>query len=103
VAAASLAILVFTMIIILLPRVARDLRLPVLIYSLTIFTMAVTATVVETNIRQVLTGALLFTASDAILAADRFLVSAKSPYRPTMQYAVWTLYYSGQLLIALGF
>jgi len=102
-AAAGLAGLVLVMIMVLLPRVARDLRLPVLVYSLTIFTMAVAATTIEINKHQILTGALLFTASDAILAADRFLMSAESPFRPLMQYSVWTLYYSGQFLIAMGF
>ncbi|KAK0623210.1 YhhN-like protein [Immersiella caudata] len=102
-AAGGLASLVAILLVVLLPGVASDLRLPVLIYSLTIFTMGVVATAVEINRQQVLTGALLFTASDAILALDRFLVAPESPLRSVMQYSVWTLYYSGQLLIALGF
>lgn len=102
-AAGVLAGLVLVLLVTLLPRIARDLRLPVLVYSLTIFTMAVTATAIRTNRQQVLMGALLFTASDSILATDRFLVSPSSLHRSTMQYAVWTLYYTGQLLIALGF
>ncbi|KAK0646358.1 YhhN-like protein, partial [Cercophora newfieldiana] len=102
-AAGGLASVVLLQLVVLLPRVPRDLRLPVLVYTLTIFTMGVAATAVRVNRGQVLTGALLFTASDAILAADRFLVSPGSSLRAGMQYAVWVLYYSGQLLIALGF
>jgi uncharacterized membrane protein YhhN len=102
-AAGGLASLVAILLVVLLPRVAHDLRLPVLVYSLTIFTMAMMATAVEVSREQVLTGVLLFTASDAILALDRFLVAPEFPVRSVMQYSVWTLYYLGQLLIALGF
>lgn len=86
---------------VLLPRVGRGLRVPVAVYSAVITAMfACALTAVEST--QVVAGTLLFTASDMILASDRFLVSADSVHRPWMQYAVWTLYYSGQLLIALG-
>lgn len=101
--AGVLGVLVLVLITALVPRVEAGLRVPIVVYSGAIFTMAVMATAVEVNRGQVLTGALLFTASDAILAVDRFLVPVKSPLRAGMQHTVWVLYYSGQLMIALGF
>ncbi len=43
-------------------------------------------------------GALLFLASDALLATDRFRVGI-----PLRDWLVWSSYYGGQLAIALGF
>ncbi|KAK4159918.1 YhhN-like protein-domain-containing protein [Cladorrhinum sp. PSN259] len=94
------------------PKVGRDLRWPVLVYSLTIYLMANLALTVESG--KVVVGAVMFTASDSILAAGKFLLPAavagepekKAEYRAlqaVMQHAVWILYYGGQLLIALGF
>ncbi|KAL2131956.1 hypothetical protein VTI74DRAFT_4411 [Chaetomium olivicolor] len=99
--AGALAFLVPVMIGSLVPRIASDLRPPVIVYSLAIFLMAITALTLDSD--QVIIGALMFTGSDSILAADRFLVSPTSPHRGWMQHAVWILYYVGQLLIALGF
>lgn len=84
----------------LLPRVDTALRGPVAVYSAAITAMFLCALTVESQ--QVVAGALLFTASDIVLASDRFMVPVDSVHRPWMQYAVWALYYSGQLLIALG-
>jgi uncharacterized membrane protein YhhN len=86
--------------VLLMPRVGRKLRVPVAVYSIAIFTMFLSVLTVDN--RRVVYGALLFTASDVILASDRFLAPAEAIYRPVMQYAVWTLYYTGQLLIATG-
>ncbi|KAL2158767.1 hypothetical protein VTH06DRAFT_3958 [Thermothelomyces fergusii] len=99
-AAGSLVLLVSVMIAVLVPRIDRGLRLPVVLYSLTILAMALTALTVASS--RVVAGSLMFSASDAILAADRFLVSPASSHRMWMQPAVWVLYYVGQLLIALG-
>ena len=55
------------------------------------------------DVKRILTGALLFTASDAILATGRFLVAPESSLQAWMQPAVWVLYYSGQMLITLWF
>lgn len=85
---------------VLLPRVGSGLRAPVIVYSAAITAMFVSALTVSNQ--QVVTGALLFTASDIILASEKFIVPAGSVHKPWMQYAVWGLYYSGQLLIALG-
>lgn len=84
----------------LLPRVRPALRGPVVLYSAAITAMFLSALTLDN--RQVVTGALIFTASDIILASERFIVPADSAHRPWMQYAVWGLYYSGQLLIATG-
>ncbi|KAL2166510.1 hypothetical protein VTG60DRAFT_2551 [Thermothelomyces hinnuleus] len=99
-AAGSLILLVSVMITILVPRIDRGLRPPVILYSLTILVMALTALTVGSS--RVVAGSLMFSASDAILAADRFLVSPASSHRAWMQPAVWVLYYFGQLLIAVG-
>ncbi|KAK4130806.1 YhhN-domain-containing protein [Trichocladium antarcticum] len=101
VAAGALALLAPAMIASLLPRIGRELRPPVVVYSLTIFVMALAALTLDSS--QVITGAIMFTGSDSILAADRFLVSPTASYRPWMQHAVWVFYYVGQLLIAMGF
>lgn len=98
--AGALALLVPIMILLLIPRISRALRPPVVVYSLVIFVMALAALTLDST--QVVSGALMFTSSDSILAADRFLVPPASSHRPWMQHAVWILYYSGQLLIALG-
>ncbi|KAL2174442.1 YhhN-like protein [Thermothelomyces heterothallicus CBS 202.75] len=88
------------MITILVPRIDQGLRPPVVLYSLTILVMALTALTVDSS--RVVAGSLMFSASDAILATDRFLVSQASSHRAWMQPAVWVLYYFGQLLIAVG-
>lgn len=90
-----------TMTALLIPRVAKDLQLPILVYTAAIGAMVLAALTTDSEL--VMAGAALFTTSDAILAAERFLVSPASSHSPWMKYAVWVLYYSGQLLIALGF
>ena len=87
--------------IVLLPRVGPSLRLPVLAYGVAILMMGLSALTLDNY--WILAGAILFMASDTILATEKFLVSAISPHRDWMRYAVWVLYYAGQLLITLGF
>ncbi|KXX73773.1 Lysoplasmalogenase-like protein TMEM86A [Madurella mycetomatis] len=99
-AAGALALLVPIMIFLLIPRISHALRPPVVVYSLVISVMALVALTLGST--QVVSGALMFTSSDSILAAEKFLVSPASSHRAWMQHAVWILYYSGQLLIALG-
>ncbi|KAK0718644.1 YhhN-like protein, partial [Lasiosphaeria miniovina] len=99
IAALVLAGLVAIMMLVLPPRVATGLGVPVFIYAVAIFFMDLTA--LATNNNQVMAGALMFTGSDALLAVDRFLVAPASPHRPWMQKAVWVLYYTGQLLMAV--
>jgi uncharacterized membrane protein YhhN len=100
--AGSLAMMLLTpcMIGLLMPRVERGMKAPVSVYSIVITIMALTSLAVSND--RVISGAILFTISDTILATDKFLVSPNSTHRSWMQYAVWILYYSGQLLIATG-
>lgn len=85
---------------VLVPRVGPALRLPIVVYSSVILVMVLAVLTVQNG--QVVTGAVLFALSDSILATDEFVVPADSHHRVWMQYAVWSLYYSGQLLIASG-
>lgn len=96
-----LVILTPTMGAILVPRVAKELRVPILVYSGVIALMVVAALTTENEM--VIGGAVLFATSDAILAVEKFVVGAESGHSAWMRHAVWVLYYSGQLLIALGF
>lgn len=84
----------------IISRIVPGLRIPVVVYSVVIFGMFAAALCVEEP--QVTSGAILFTLSDSILATDRFLLSPESKHAAWMQYAVWALYYMGQLLLALG-
>lgn len=94
------SLLALVMATILTPRVGRDLRVPVLMYSVVILFMVLTSLTMERT--QTILGAILFTTSDALLASEKFLVSDTSRHRGWMQYAVWLLYYSGQFLIMTG-
>ena len=51
----------------------------------------------------VVAGAVLFMASDAILAAGRFLVADDDPRQAWMRPLVWLLYYMSQLVLTLSF
>lgn len=91
---------VLAMMVVLLPRVGPSLRLPVLAYGLAILIMGLSALTLDNY--PILAGAILFMASDAILAAERFLTSGVSPNRPAMRIAVWVAYYAAQLTITIG-
>lgn len=86
--------------IVLLPRVGPSLRGPVLAYGVAILMMGLSALTLDNY--WILAGAILFMASDAILAAERFLTSGVSPNRLAMRIAVWMAYYAAQLTITLG-
>jgi uncharacterized membrane protein YhhN len=90
-----------TMLAMLWRRVGPDLRLPVAAYAVAILGMGVSALTLD-NV-WVIVGAVLFMASDGLLAGEKFLVAAISPHREWMRYAVWALYYAAQLMITLGF
>jgi uncharacterized membrane protein YhhN len=102
-AGAAISLLAFglAMLAILWRRVGPALRLPVAAYVAAILAMGVTA--LTTGSFLVISGALLFVASDALLATEKFVVAAISPHRDLMRAAVWVLYYAAQLLITLGF
>jgi uncharacterized membrane protein YhhN len=82
-------------------RVKPAMRPPIVIYSMAIVVMGLAA--LTTHSVFVIAGGLLFIASDCLLAAERFLVSAISPHRASIRVAVWVLYYAAQTLITLGF
>lgn len=99
--AVIIAVLTLGVLFILMRRVPPTLRLPVIAYSLAILAMGIAA--LTTSNWLVISGALLFMASDTMLAWERFVSPAISSARPLLRYAVWTTYYLAQLLIALGF
>ncbi|KAH6874072.1 YhhN-like protein [Thelonectria olida] len=99
-AACSMALLTCVLVGVLLPRVPRDLQIPISVYSSAILSMVFAALTMTDHF--IVLGALLFTMSDGILATGRFLVPATSRHQTWMEYGVWSLYYSGQLLIHLG-
>jgi uncharacterized membrane protein YhhN len=100
VVAVLMAGFMLAMMIVLLPRVGPSQRLPVLAYSVAILMMGLSALTLDNY--WILAGAILFMASDAILAAERFLTSGVSPNRLAMRIAVWIAYYAAQLTITLG-
>ncbi|KAM7192712.1 Lysoplasmalogenase [Rhypophila sp. PSN 637] len=84
----------------LIPRVAKDLRVPIVVYTTVIVCMVLAALTMDDG--WVVAGALMFTSSDGILATQIFLVDKESAHLAWMPYAVWLLYYTGQLVIACG-
>ncbi|TSE12868.1 lysoplasmalogenase [Mesorhizobium intechi] len=99
--ALALAVFVTIMLAALWRRVGPGLRAPITIYVVAILAMGVAA--LTTNSVWVIGGAVLFMASDGLLATEKFLVAAISPHRAWMRLAVWVLYYTAQLGITLGF
>jgi uncharacterized membrane protein YhhN len=101
-AAIALAMAVFglAMLAALWRRVGPGLRLPVSVYVAAIIAMGLSA-LTTSNLR-VIGGAIVFMASDGLLAAEKFLLPAISPHRVWLRYAVWALYYAAQLAITLG-
>lgn len=84
----------------MIPRVKKELRVPIMVYSSVIMCMFLSALGIDNS--KVVAGAVMFTASDIVLATERFLLPAGSALSPWLQHATWALYYSGQLLIAQG-
>lgn len=77
-----------------------NLKAPVLLYVLAIILMGIGAT--STGNLVLIAGTLAFIVSDGLLATEKFLLIGPSPWRLPMKYAVWILYYLGQLLITLA-
>ncbi|RWM28452.1 MAG: lysoplasmalogenase [Mesorhizobium sp.] len=99
--ALAMAAFVVAMLAALWRRVGPSLRVPIAVYVAAILAMGISA--LTTFHPWVIAGAVLFMASDGLLAAERFLLAAISPHRIWMRYAVWVLYYAAQLSITLGF
>lgn len=100
VAAIAAILLGLGMLALLMRRVGPELRLPVTAYVVAILAMVITALTLDAPL--VIAGALLFMLSDALLATEKFLLPAISLHREWMRYAVWGLYYLGQMAITLG-
>ncbi len=100
---AALAVTIFAAFMLsrLLPAVESGLKGPVFVYVLAILLMGLAALTLDKPL--VIAGAFMFMASDTILATEKFLLSNSSMHRRWTPYAVWALYYLGQLSIALGF
>ncbi|WP_158284772.1 lysoplasmalogenase [Oricola cellulosilytica] len=79
---------------------AGPLRIPVMVYITAIFAMGLTA--LATGIPLLIAGAASFIASDAVLAADRFLMNSQTPLRQFAGPFVWITYFAAQVLITLG-
>lgn len=99
--AVAMAVFALAMLFALWRRVGPSLRLPVGAYIAAILAMGISA--LTLNSLWVIGGAVLFMASDGLLAAEKFLAPAISPHRAWMRHAVWALYYAAQLAITLGF
>ena len=99
--ALGLAAFAIVMLAALWRRVGPALRIPIAVYVAAILAMGISA--LTTSDTLVIGGAVLFMASDGLLAAEKFLLAAISPHRVWMRYAVWALYYAAQFCITLGF
>lgn len=99
--ALAMAVFVIVMLAALWRRVGPSLRIPIAVYVAAILAMGISSLTIS-NV-WVIAGAVLFMASDGLLAAERFLLAAISPHRVWMRLAVWALYYAAQLAITLGF
>ncbi len=84
----------------LIPHVGA-LKVAVRIYVLLIFSMAATALMLEARTIATL-GALLFVASDFILALQTFRLSPLSKWQIPTQISLWFLYILAQVAIVLG-
>ena len=99
--ALAMAVFAIVMLAALWRRVGPGLRVPIAVYVAAILAMGMSA--LTTSHVWLIGGAVLFMASDGLLATEKFLVAAISPHRIWMRFAVWALYYAAQLGITLGF
>jgi uncharacterized membrane protein YhhN len=99
--AAAIVVVALVVLGLLVRRVKPALRSPIFAYVLAVLAMGLAALTLERA--WVIAGALLFMISDALLATERFIISAISPHRAWLRHAVWALYYVAQVTIALSF
>ena len=83
------------------PAIEAAMRPPVALYCVAILAMGLSS--LSDLGAAVVAGAVLFMASDAILAAGRFLVPHDNPRQSWMRPLVWALYYTSQLVLTLSF
>jgi len=100
-AAAVLVAISLALLRIILRHVSNELRLPVMMYCMALVLMGLTALATERP--PIIAGAMMFVASDAILAWEKFVEPAGSTRKPPMRIAVWVLYYAAQLTFLLAF
>ncbi|MDF1598184.1 lysoplasmalogenase [Mesorhizobium sp. YIM 152430] len=100
--AAALAICAFgiVMLLRLWPALVAAMRPAVLAYMLAIVAMGVAAFTTQSS--AVMVGAVLFIASDAILATERFLLRPNALLRTVTGPAIWVTYIAAQIAITLG-
>jgi len=79
-----------------------QMRWPVFAYGAVILLMGAAAIALPGEWRLVTLGALMFIASDAILANQLFRRPADAPPNKAASYAVWFLYFFGQAAITWG-
>jgi len=95
--AAILLVYSLTMAIIMTPSL-KEMALPVYVYLATIATMGIFAAFRASPNKLVLYGAVLFIASDSMIAINKFLTPI-----PASDYLVMFSYYLAQFLIVYGF
>lgn len=100
-AAALLIAISLALLRTILRHVPNELRLPVMVYCAALMLMGLTALATERT--PVIVGAMMFVASDAILAWEKFVEPAGSARKPPMRFAVWVLYYAAQVTFLLAF
>lgn len=83
------------------PAIEPNMRPPVALYCAAILAMGISS--LAGLGPTVVAGALLFMASDALLAAGRFLVAPRDARQDWIRPLVWALYYAAQLLLTLSF
>ena len=96
-----LAVIAFAggMLMLLWHRADAGLRLPIAAYTVALLAMVFSALTVPSPL--LIVGALLFMASDALLAWGRFLTDIVH-HRSSAAIAGWVAYYAAQLTIALA-
>jgi len=83
------------------PALPDGMVVPVAVYVVAIMAMGLAAMTLPSV--AVIAGAVLFIASDALLAAGRFLLAPASPRQAIVAPLVWILYTAAQVSITLGF
>ncbi len=86
----------------LAPRIEAKMRVPVILYGAVILMMGAAGIALPSAWWLVTVGALMFIASDSILAHQLFCRPADAPPNKPASYAVWFLYFFGQAAIMLG-
>ena len=95
------AVFALFMAVRLAPVIEPALRAPVLAYIATILAMALAS--LSLGSLMVVTGAVAFMVSDALLAMGRFVLAPNDIRQRLISLALWVLYVLAQILITLGF